>query len=181
MIWNKLVDWKMKVFYIHGIGGENSSKAKEIGKDFKVVIPLQENHSPLLSLIKIQKLILEEKDNVILVGSSRGGLLALFLSLIYELPLVLMNPAIEKSNLNKGIFGYKADFELDLISRYVKKNINKLKSNYCVFLSIYDEVVNYKIADNILNNNKYYIDDNHKIIQFNKIYPEIKNFILRNS
>ena len=156
------------IIYLHGVNGENTKK----GTLINAITPKQTPHSPKLTLQNIERDYLTE--NTIIVGSSRGGLLSLFLSIKHQLPLIVMNPAIEQSAINKGIYGEGCDNELDEISSYVKANIHKLRTDTMLILSKNDETIDYRNANKLINcKHKVFINESHRIANYDAIVPLI--------
>lgn len=156
------------IIYLHGVNGENSKK----GMLINAITPKQTPHSPKVTLQNIERDFLT--DNTIIVGSSRGGLLALFLSLKHHLPLIVINPAIEQSSINKVIYGENCDNELTQISLYVKENIHNLRYDTMLILSKNDEIIDYRNANKLINcESKIFINEIHRIANFELLVPLI--------
>lgn len=156
------------IIYLHGVNGENSKK----GTLINAITPMQTPHSPKATLQNIERDILT--DNTIIVGSSRGGLLALFLSLKHQLPLIAINPAIEQSAINKAIYGENCDNELVEISYFVKENIHNLRYDTMLILSKNDEIIDYRNANKLINcDQKVFINESHRIANFELLVPLI--------
>ena len=164
------------IIYLHGVNGEKSKK----GMLINAITPKQTPHSPKLTLQNIEGDFLT--DNTIIVGSSRGGLLALLLSIKHQLPLIAINPAIEQSAINKAIYGDNCDNELAEISIYVKENIHKLRYDTMLILSKNDEIIDYRNANKLINcEHKVFINESHRIANFEHLVPlinyKITNFL----
>lgn len=166
------------IIYIHGVGGHNSSKANKLSSIGNVIVPKQNPYSPISTARSIYtEHYLNSKQSNILVGSSRGGLIALYLSIKYNLPAIFLNPSVCPSVQNKNIYGYKCGLELDEMSEYVTDNAHLLRKDNLAILSKNDEVLDYTQTDMLLDCHKIYIEDNHKISNFDKLIPQIEQHI----
>ena len=100
----------MNIIYLHGfqssalsIKGQQLSDYCERHTSHKVHLP-DLNLSPVQVLEKVSKLI-EQLENVVLVGSSLGGFYATQLVAQYDIPAVLINPAMRPWQLFRDLFG----------------------------------------------------------------------------
>lgn len=100
----------MNIIYLHGfqssalsIKGQQLNDYCERHTSHKVHLP-DLNLSPVQVLEKVSKLI-EQLENVVLVGSSLGGFYATQLVAQYDIPTVLINPAMRPWQLFRDLFG----------------------------------------------------------------------------
>lgn len=100
----------MNIIYLHGfqssalsIKGQQLNDYCERHTSHKVHLP-DLNLSPVQVLEKVSNLI-EQLENVVLVGSSLGGFYATQLVAQYDIPTVLINPAMRPWQLFRDLFG----------------------------------------------------------------------------
>lgn len=100
----------MNIIYLHGFQSSALSiKGQQLKRHFEsnsqVTVHLPDlNCSPLEVLEQLSRQI-ELLDNVVLVGSSLGGFYATQLVEKYDIPAVLINPAIRPWELFRKLFG----------------------------------------------------------------------------
>lgn len=97
-----------RIIYIHGFNSSpDSYKATAFGDYLKrhaqaeYFVPTL-NHEPLECLLKLEQLI---TPNTCLIGSSLGGYFATYLSQQYQLPAVIINPAVAPYELMADYLG----------------------------------------------------------------------------
>lgn len=98
----------MKIIYVHGFNSSGNSEKAQLLKsafpDCNIVSPtLPANPREAMELLKFA--ITNKPDMTILVGSSLGGLYALYLSLSYDIPCFLINPSLEPHKTLKNKIG----------------------------------------------------------------------------
>jgi len=180
------------IIYIHGFGGSaNSKKASIFRKKFKehnfIAPSLPTN--PKLAIETLKDIIdsISKYEKVYLVGSSLGGYYALYLSSIYDIPIVLINPSVKpyitlQRSLNKSINFYdNTAFEfneshLELLKKFEVKNIDY--SKILLFLQKGDEDLDYKVALKKLEDSKTILEDggNHSFVGIDRYTDDILNF-----
>lgn len=90
----------MKYFYFHGYGSSPQAEKAEILRDIlgkeNVFAPdfNVESHKIAGLFKEIESEIMKYKDNVCIIGSSLGGLYALYISSVTGCPVILLNPAL---------------------------------------------------------------------------------------
>lgn len=143
----------MKIIYLHGYKGENSSKfeiMKEFLSNYEVVKPTQIEMSPLKTIDKVSSLIDNTDERIFIVASSRGGIFGQYLSRNYDIPILLINPVFKPYNdfKKKLANDFKAD-EIETIFDELNQIHNKtLEMNYSadltnIWLAKNDEVLNH--------------------------------------
>lgn len=183
----------INIIYIHGIGGQNSSKFEHLKNHFSSdkYTPTkleQDLDSPLNSyelLGDAISTIQNRGESVFLIGSSRGGLYSFIASSEFGVPCILINPALdaERMTLEKfldlGLDNPERHYKemLELYSRCKKLEIKPELIN--LFLSENDVVVDHKFTLNMLNNsNSIYINqDSHRFESFSTLLDKVENII----
>lgn len=90
----------MKYFYFHGYGSSPQAEKAEIlrellGKENVIAPDFNVSPEKIADLFKeIESEIMKYKGNVCIVGSSLGGLYALYMSSVTDCPVILLNPAL---------------------------------------------------------------------------------------
>ena len=152
------------LLYLHGFNSSpQSKKAIETGRWIKLNAPHIKFCCPQLSpyafeVMQKLKSIIEGHlpQPIYLVGSSMGGFFATCLAEQYNLPAVLINPAV---NPGSGLHSWLGEnrnfvtgehwvFKPEHIEEYVKLNPKKIerKQNYKLLLKTGDEVLDYRQA-----------------------------------
>ena len=152
------------LLYLHGFNSSpQSKKALETGRWMKLNTPDIEFCCPQLSpyaseAMDTLKALVEDylPEPVYLVGSSMGGFFATCLVEQYNLPAVLINPAVNPSSglhswlgENRNfITGERWFFEPQHIEQYRDLNPQQIKcqKNYKILLQTGDEVLDYRHA-----------------------------------
>lgn len=181
------------IIYVHGIGGQNSSKFEHLKNHFSsdkyTTIKLEQDlDSPLNSyelLGDAISIIQNRGESVFLIGSSRGGLYSFIASSEFSVPCLLINPALDakRMTLEKfvelGLDNPERHYKemLELYSRYKKLEIKPELIN--LFLSENDVVVDHKFTLRMLNNsNSIYINqDSHRFESFSTLLDKVENII----
>ena len=184
------------ILYFHGFkSSSESSKAQEFKnfvskytKNAKIIIPdLDDNFEK--AHLQIEKLISDNGPEIVFMGSSLGGYLALYYSQIHEVRVVLINPAIpplsgceihlgENENYATGKkFMIKKD-DLSFIRSLHHEKINK-PENILVLLESGDEVLNY--IETTAYFKASHIDiiygGNHSYTSLKNKYTKVRNFL----
>jgi len=180
------------IIYIHGFGGSSYSKKatlfREKFKGFNFIAPSLPIN-PTLAIETLRDIIdsISKYEEVYLIGSSLGGYYALYLSSIYNLKIVLINPSLEpsktlKRSLNKALHFYdNSSFEinnkhLELFKNYETKDIKY--SNILLFLQKGDEDLDHNVALKKLKNAKIILEDggNHSFVGIERYFDDILHF-----
>lgn len=155
-----------QLLYIHGfLSSPLSYKAQSMGQWLQQAAPDIHYHCPQLTpypdecasdLCRQVELALERQQMVYLVGSSMGGFWATWLAETYDLPAVLINPAVDVMGLmpkylNQTLHNYHTDdtyclYEKHLLqlSRY-QVPVSRHK-NYWLLVQMGDETLDYRLA-----------------------------------
>lgn len=180
------------ILYIHGYGSSAKSyKAKVLGerlKEFKFLAPSL-SYVPDLAISTLKDIIetYSKYEDIYLMGSSLGGYYAIYLAKEYNLPAILINPAInptntldEKVGFNTNYFD-KSKFEttkqhMDSLKKYEVKDIDE--KLYFLLSKKGDEVLDYKEAEIKFKNSKSIIEDggDHSFDDIDKYVDEMIEF-----
>lgn len=155
--------------YIHGfLSSPQSYKAQQVERWLDEHHPHIQYHCPLLTpypdecvgaLCELVERALEAKDPIYLMGSSMGGFWASYLVERYNIPAVLINPAVDTTRLMPHYIGqtlknYHTDDvyclredDLVTLSRYDTSIIQR-HSNYWLLVQTADETLDYRLAVN---------------------------------
>ncbi|MFU8925795.1 YqiA/YcfP family alpha/beta fold hydrolase [Acinetobacter puyangensis] len=163
------------IFFIHGFAsigrGVKSLQLKEIFDDHVYTPDL--SHQPLQDVQMLSQLV-EQQQIKTVIGSSLGGFYALLLALKYPVNLILINPALQSPMTLQKYIGtvQRSDgqtFEwrerqIDELTRLLKQiqpeNLQKLdKSSVLVLLATHDEVLDYRIAAQLLQGANILLDE----------------------
>ncbi len=197
---------KQNILYIHGFNSSPLSMKAELTRIF-----LAENYSdvgfycPQLAVnpkAAIQQLeqILEERviDNSttqsqwFLMGSSLGGYFSSYLSEKYNIPAVLINPAIKPYELLENYIGEQINpytqeiyhvgvehiHELKDMEQTAPKKDDTRKNNYLVMVQTGDEVLDYQQAIEKYRHCQIRIEKggDHSFIGFKQVLPKVADF-----
>ena len=126
---------------------------------------------------------------IYLVGSSMGGFFATCLAEQYNLPAVLINPAVNPgSGLHSWlgenenfVTGERWIFEPEHIEEYVRLNPEKIKrkQNYKLLLQTGDEVLDYRLAQQHYQGCQIEIETggDHSFVDYQRHLPENMEFL----
>jgi len=150
------------IIYIHGFGSSGvSSKAnilKEKLKEFDDLIAPSLSYIPELAIDTLKQLISSYKkyENVYLIGTSLGGYYATYLAEYFNIPAILINPAINPTetlrkqtllgrinHYDNSRFTWGLNY-LEQLKQYETNNMNN--DNYMLLVQKGDRVLDYKEA-----------------------------------
>ena len=156
-----------QLLYIHGfLSSPQSYKAQQMKAYLQLHHPNVAYHCPQLTpypqtcaavLEAIVDKAIAANETIALMGSSMGGFWATYLAERYNIPAVLINPAVEALDLMPKYIGqtlynyhtedvyYLTTDDLALLSRYDTPVITRT-TNYWVFLQAGDETLDYRLA-----------------------------------
>ncbi len=181
----------MTLIYLHGfLSSPQSFKAKEVGDWLLHHRPDMPYHCPMLppypdqAFAQITQLIESLDDPVYLIGSSLGGFWATVMAERYQLPALLVNPAVDVAGLiprfeNQKLKNYHtedtywltAEHSQQLLS-YCPTKINP--SHYWVLLQTGDETLDYRLASTYYQGARITIEEggDHSFQGFRRFLPE---------
>jgi predicted esterase YcpF (UPF0227 family) len=152
------------LLYLHGFlsspqsvkAQQTASYCSEIGFEDGFTFPMMRN-GPAQTVAELSQLI-ESKSNadIVLMGSSLGGFYATYLSQKYDLPAVLINPAVRPFELWEEHIGEHRNYYTDEIQTVSREHIDELKGidvealkepeNFLVLVQTGDETLDYNQA-----------------------------------
>ncbi|MEL0646649.1 YqiA/YcfP family alpha/beta fold hydrolase [Pseudoalteromonas agarivorans] len=180
-----------RVIYIHGFNSSQKSyKAVRFGElmanyDIDYCVPCL-NHEPLQAIIKLEQLL---TPNTVLLGSSLGGFFATYLSQRYQIPAVVINPAVAPYNLLQSLLGPNynpyQDYHYKLNNTHIEAlkllTVNKLTHPELLYLlqQTGDEVLNYQHAVKYYSQCKQRIEfgGDHSYVEFERTFESIVDFL----
>ena len=186
------------LLYLHGFNSSpQSKKALETGRWMKLNTPDIEFCCPQLSpyaseAMDTLKALVEDylPEPVYLVGSSMGGFFATCLVEQYNLPAVLINPAVNPSSglhswlgENRNfITGERWFFEPQHIEQYRDLNPQQIKcqKNYKILLQTGDEVLDYRHAQERYKGCaiETEVGGDHSFVDYQQHIPAILKFLI---
>jgi predicted esterase YcpF (UPF0227 family) len=186
------------LLYLHGFNSSpQSKKAVETQRWMVKNTPAIEFICPQLSpyandVMSELRLIVEAylPRPIFLVGSSMGGFFATCLVEQYNLPAVLINPAVNPGSglhswlgENKNfVTGERWVFEPEHIEEYVRLNPEKIerKQNYKLLLQTGDEVLDYRLAQDRYQGCHIETEDggDHSFVDYQRHLPANMEFLI---
>lgn len=179
--------------YIHGFGGSGEGyKAKAFRAYFKEdFLAPSLSYVPDLAILTLKEIIeyaLQKEEEVYLIGSSLGGYYTLYLSHIYNLKAVLLNPSIYPYKTLKELPGFAPNFydnskfeckkeHLDMLKKYeVDLYVNQ--QQLLLLCQKGDELLDYKQAVEKLPHARQIIEEggNHGFENIESKFETIESF-----
>ncbi|KPV95417.1 esterase YqiA [Pseudoalteromonas sp. P1-9] len=183
---------KQRVIYIHGFNSSPESfKAQQFGRylaehhDVEYLVP-KLNHEPREILLTLEALI---TANTKLIGSSLGGYFATILSERYQLPAVVVNPAVAPFDLMHDYLGTQYNPYQGYYYDVTERHVDQLKQFYIANLSqpelilllqqTGDEVLDFSQAVDYYKNCRQHVEfaGDHSFIGFERYFPVIVDFL----
>jgi predicted esterase YcpF (UPF0227 family) len=189
------------ILYIHGFNSSPLSIKAELTRQYFLKnSPEVDFYCP--QLVSNPKEAIEQLEQIIqssqtnsswyLMGSSLGGYYASYLSEKYDLPSVLINPAIKPFELLKDYFGEQVNpyteevyqvtreymVELKAIEPIAPSFDGQKKNNYLVMVQTDDEVLNYQEAVEKYQHCRLIVEQggDHSFVDFEQHLPTIAGF-----
>ena len=184
------------VLFVHGFNSSPLSIKAQLTKQYlEQYYPSVKFHCPQLATtpknaIKQLEHYVKSAPNEkwALIGSSLGGYFSTFLSEVYNLKAVLINPAIKPYELlsdyigeqinpyTQEVYSIEYSYIQDLVAlekQYIVKN------NYMVMVQTGDEVLNYQQAVDKFNNSLVIVQSggNHSFEHYESMLPKIAEFL----
>jgi predicted esterase YcpF (UPF0227 family) len=176
------------ILYIHGFRTTYDSFIAKIFKKYFKDELISSDHSyiPKVAIEELKDIIIN--NNIIaIIASSFGGFYATYLSNLYDIKIVLINPSVNPHTTTSRYLGlnnkqdgttfiWEKEHLEQLKSLCVKKPNNK---NILLLLKKTDEVLNYKVALRRYNYANLILDDtgDHRFSDIDKYINNIKSFI----
>lgn len=188
----------MKIIYLHGFNSSPQSIKAQALKTWlahnhpaiELEIPKQAN-TPLATKKILEQLIAQQNQPIGLIGSSLGGYLATWLSQTYNLPAVLINPAVKPFELllnylgeNQNIYtGEKYILEQQHAQDLKLMQIKTIEKPNLLWLLAQtgDETLDYTQAEQYYKNCKQTIElgGNHSFVAIERYFQPIIDFLLQ--
>ena len=183
---------KQRVIYIHGFNSSPESfKAQQFGRYLKTHFDVDYrvpklNHEPREILITLEQLI---TPNTKLIGSSLGGYFATFLSQRYQLPAVVVNPAVAPFTLMEDYLGEQYNPYQDYTYQVTVQHVTELRQLYTPSINqpelllllqqMGDEVLDFSEAVDYYKTCRQHVEfaGDHSFIGFERYFPDIVDFL----
>lgn len=184
------------VLFVHGFNSSPLSKKALLTKKYiKQYYPEVKFHCPQLATtpknaIKQLEEYFEASSNEKwgLIGSSLGGYFSTYLSEIYNVKAVLINPAIKPYKLLAGFVGEQINPYTEEVYRVENSYLDDLidldrqkivKNNYMVMVQTGDEVLDYQQAVDKFHDSLLIVQSggNHSFINYENMLPQITKFL----
>ena len=186
-----------KLIYLHGFNSSPHSEKARITieyfekstKPFKVYVPALPS-CPLSAIDVVDELVQSLGVDSIagFIGSSLGGYYSLYFQHRYQLPIVLINPAIKPYSLLLDYLGENINPYTGECYNVEKRHMEDLKSlevdpicspdKTFLLTQTADEVLEFQLAVSALDGAKIWIQEggSHAFDDFLKVLPSIENF-----
>ena len=187
----------MKIIYIHGFNsagyGEKINHLREAFGDENVITPtLPSNPEKAIKLLEylVEKM---KDDDLYLVGTSLGGYYAMYLTHKYNVPSIIINPAIKVYESLKDEVGTQTNYKTNEVYEFKKEyldylksievpkaELKKVKDKIYVYLDEDDELLDSKETANFFKDFyvKMYPGGNHRFTHMKELIEDMKNNIL---
>jgi predicted esterase YcpF (UPF0227 family) len=186
------------LIYLHGFNSSpHSLKATQMREfchryrpDIDVLVPQLPSHpAPTIDLLSERVEAYRETHQLGLVGSSLGGFLATWLSERYQLPAVLVNPAVRPYELLQDYIGEQVNpytqehYYLDAADILALRELDvptlSEPSRFWLLQQMGDEVLDYRQAVEKFNASKQTVEPHgdHSFIGFERYCEEILQFL----
>jgi len=192
---------QQNVLYIHGFNSSPLSLKAEQSRQY-----LAKHHpdihfycpqlatTPDEAIVQLEDIIDQQQDTShwYLVGSSLGGYFANHLSEKYNLPAVLVNPAVKPYELLDDYIGEQINPYTNIVYQVTSAHIQQLKNieqaapsidskqknNFLVMVQTADEVLNYQQAVEKYQHCQLVVQQggDHSFIGFDKMLPALADF-----
>ena len=197
---------KQNILYIHGFNSSPlSTKAQQTQQYFQQHFPdinfvcPQLATSPNEAISQLESLLNSSnqgeslnKNSWFLIGSSLGGYFSTYLANKYQLPAVLINPAIKPFDLFEDYLGEQKNpytkivyqvtrqhmLDLKAIEQSTPSEKSQQKNNFLVMVQTGDEVLDYQQAVEKFQYCRLIVEQggDHSFIGFDKKLPMIADF-----
>jgi predicted esterase YcpF (UPF0227 family) len=101
---------KMNILYIHGLNGSLSDEKRSILETYGTVYSPSIDYEANPNSIEHLKEEFQNKDINVIIGSSMGGFVGYYLSIAFQRPALLFNPALVYRSVYQNIPEYKNPF-----------------------------------------------------------------------
>jgi len=154
--------------YLHGFRSDSKSyKAGLFKGHFKDKILIPDYPIEPENAIPHLKKIIEENGIKGMIASSLGGYYATYLSEMYEMKTILINPSVKPYETTRKYLGEntkfnskKFEWKESHLHRLAELKVEEPKpNNYLIFLQTADDVLDYKVALNFYKGCKMIIEE----------------------
>lgn len=198
MKWKPLM--QQNILYIHGFNSSPLSiKAEQTRQYFQQHFPSinficpQLATSPNEAVSQLESILEVSKKEVwFIMGSSLGGYFATYLANKYQVPAVLINPAIKPFDLLEDYIGEQKNPYTNVVYQVTKQHMidlkaieqsvpsidNVQKNNYLVMVQTGDEVLDYQQAVEKFQHCRLIVEEggDHSFIGFDEKLPIVADF-----
>jgi uncharacterized protein len=185
----------INMLYIHGFNSSPQSMKAELSKQY-----FAQNHpqikfhcpqiasSPYVAVKQLEDIIAQAPNEPwLLMGSSLGGYFATYLAEKYQLPAILINPAVKPFDLMHQYLGEQLNpytqeryqvTEQHIVELKALEQENISKNNYLVMVQTGDEVLDYQQAVEKYRHCQLVIQQggDHSFIDYENTLPSIALF-----
>ncbi|CAA6805082.1 MAG: Putative esterase, FIGfam005057 [uncultured Sulfurovum sp.] len=182
------IDNMRTILYLHGfascgVGNKSTTLKKYFGEN-NVLCP-DLDPSPNKAIESIETL-LEDLDDVLLIGSSLGGFYATYLAEKFGLKAVLINPSTQPWKTLVSYVGMQKrfcdnvpfDFKEKYLEALIPLAVEPKNGQYLLLLQSADEVLDYTKAQSLYNKHRVVIEvgGNHRFENIDDYLSMIENF-----
>tara|TARA_B100001057_G_scaffold70295_1_gene64265 strand:- start:10751 stop:11353 length:603 start_codon:yes stop_codon:yes gene_type:complete len=188
----------LHILYLHGfLSGPQSSKAQQTvaycnsrGLSGRIHVPFLK-FGPIATMVELRALIdTLPIDRLGLIGSSLGGFYATCLAEQFNLPAVLINPAVGPFDTWSSYLGDHRNYYIDYVHKVTQDYIGELHEldckalkyphNFRVMLQTDDETLDYRLAAEKFSEAELVIRQggNHSYEGYAEELPAIESFFL---
>lgn len=183
------------IIFIHGFGshgeGTKAVALREFCKhqNIRFIAPSLSS-IPDLAIQTLEELIevFQKRENVALIGSSLGGFYTMYLSHKYNLPCVLINPAVYSYKTLQRALGFPPNFYDLSTYEWTQNHLEMLKKyevreyrgeNALLMVQTADEVLDYREAVEKLSQSQMIIEEggDHGFQGFDRHFQTIVEFL----
>ncbi len=193
-----MADTELHILYLHGfLSSPQSTKAQQTvayceqrGMADAITVPLMLD-GPAPTISQLEAIIAESPvEKLGVIGSSLGGYYATYLAEKFNLPAVLINPAVQPFELWEEHLGEHRNYYVDHVHLVTREHIDELRALHCsplsraenfmVLLQTGDEVLDYRLAVETFADSRLEIQQggDHSFQNFEAELPVIFDFLL---
>lgn len=185
------------LLYIHGFNSspqsvKASSLKQWVEKNYphiNMIVPQLPNYPKQAEAVLNDIIMQHQHEKIGLVGSSLGGYFSIWFSERYQLPAVLVNPAVRPFDLLQDYLGENTNpytqekylLESKHIDELKSLHIEQLRSPNLIWLlqQMGDEVLDYREAVAYLSKSKQTVESggNHAFVGFEAYFPQMIHFL----
>ncbi|MFT4861973.1 MAG: putative esterase YcpF (UPF0227 family) [Pseudohongiellaceae bacterium] len=186
------------LLYLHGfLSSPKSQKAQQtvsycdsIGMARAYTVPLLKN-GPKQNISRLCAWVEANLEkNLVLIGSSLGGYYAAYLAEKYDLPAVLINPAVRPFDLLESYIGSHKNYHTDDVHQVTNEHMDELRALFVaeplhvdklmILLQTGDETLDYRLALEKYNGSLCIvrIGGDHSYANYACDLPQIFDFLL---